>query len=99
MPGGSGPPPFDRTDYAYWKARMQAYLEALDPIAWEVTNSSISLRTPIGTLDVNLAKANTKAKNVLFEAITKEVFARVKSAGSLMKCGLKSNKFMRVPQM
>src|SRR3712207_2137591 len=82
MPRDHGPPPFDGTDYAYWKARMQAYLEALDPLAWEVVSTGVSLRTPIGTLDVNLAKANAKAKNALFEAITKEVFARVKSAGT-----------------
>ena len=31
---------FNGEDYAYWKARMQAYLESLDLEIWMVTHES-----------------------------------------------------------
>ena len=43
MAGGSGgPPKLDERNYAYWKARMAGYLEALNSLAWEVTNKAIA---------------------------------------------------------
>ena len=42
MAGGSGgPPKLDRRNYAYWKAHMAGYLEAINPIAWVVTKKPI----------------------------------------------------------
>ena len=42
MAGGSGgPPKLDGGNYAYWKARMAGYLEAINPIAWAVTEKPI----------------------------------------------------------
>ena len=80
MPNGMGNAPvFDGTDYTYWKARMQAYLESVDPIAWSVTVDGYP-----GTEAPNagLVKANAKAKNILFEGITKNVFSRINSSGT-----------------
>ena len=40
-PGSSGPPKLDGRNYSYWKARMAGYLEALNTIAWEVTENAV----------------------------------------------------------
>ena len=82
MPTGNGPPTFDGSSYAYWRVRMQAHLEAMDPIALEVTCNPTILKDANGAPIINLVKANAKAKNPLFEAISKEVFARVTSSGT-----------------
>ena len=71
-PGSSGPPKLDGRNYSYWKARMAGYLEALNPLAWEVTDKAIA-----GVMDEDLAKWNARAKNALFDAISDEIFARV----------------------
>ena len=41
-PESSGPPKLDGRNYSYWKARMAGYLEALNSLAWEVTNKAIA---------------------------------------------------------
>ena len=42
MAGGSGGlPKLDGRNYAYWKARMAGYLEAINPIAWAVMEKHI----------------------------------------------------------
>ena len=80
MPNGMGNAPvFDGTDYTYWKARMQAYLESVDPNAWVVTVDGFSGQGPQNEV---LTKANAKAKNILFEGITKNVFSRINSSGT-----------------
>ena len=44
MPGGMGNAPiFDGTDYRYWRARMQAYLESIDNDVWTVTDKGFEL--------------------------------------------------------
>ena len=40
--GSIGPPKFDGRNYSYWKARMAGYLEALNSLAWEVTDKAIA---------------------------------------------------------
>ena len=72
-PGSSGPPNLDGRNYSYWKARMAGYLEALNPLAWEVTDKAI------GVMDEDHTKQNARAKNALFDAIGEEIFARVHS--------------------
>ena len=42
-PGSSGPPKLDGRNYSYWKACMAGYLEALNPLAWEVTDKAIDV--------------------------------------------------------
>ena len=72
-PGSSGPPKLDGRTYSYWKARMAGYLEALNPLAWEVTDKAI------GVMDEDHTKWNARAKNALFDALSEEIFARVHS--------------------
>ena len=72
-PGSSGPPKLDRQNYSYWKAHMAGYLEALNPLAWEVTDKAIDV------MDEDHTKWNARAKNALFDAINEEIFARVHS--------------------
>ena len=73
-PGSSGPPKLDGNNYSYWKARMTGYLEALNPLAWEVTDKAVA-----GVMDEDHTKWNARAKNVLFDAISEKIFARVHS--------------------
>jgi len=53
---------------------MESYIEAQSIEAWEVTSTPIG-----GAPSESQAKRNAKAKNYLFEAISEEVFARVRS--------------------
>ena len=62
-PGSSGPPKLDGQNYSYWKAHMAGYLDALNPLAWEVTDKAI------GVMDEDHTKWNARAKNILFDAI------------------------------
>ena len=71
-PGSSGPPKLDGRNYSYWKARMAGYLEALNTIAWEVTENAV-----VGEWSEDQLKWNARAKNTLFDAISEEIFARV----------------------
>ena len=73
-PGSSGPPKLDGRNYSYWKARMAGYLEAINPLAWEVTNKAVA-----GVMYEDHTKWNARAKNALFDAISEEIFARVHS--------------------
>ena len=75
MAGGSGgPPKLDGRNYAYWKARMAGYLEAINPIAWAVTEKPI-----VGPWNEDQVKYGARAKNALFDALSEEIFARVHS--------------------
>ena len=58
---------------------MQAYLESIDPDAWLVTDKGYPSE---GVQNEKLVKANAKAKNILFEGITKDVFSRINSSGT-----------------
>jgi len=73
-PGSSGPPKLDGRNYSYWKAHMAGYLEALNTIAWEVTENAV-----VGEWSEDQLKWNARAKNTLFDAISEEIFARVHS--------------------
>ena len=75
MAGGSGgPPKLDGRNYAYWKARMAGYLEAINPIAWAVTEKPI-----VGPWNEDQVKYGARAKNALFDALGEEIFPRVHS--------------------
>ncbi|GJN25083.1 hypothetical protein PR202_gb12869 [Eleusine coracana subsp. coracana] len=67
-------PIFNGEDYAYWKARMQAYLQSLDPEIWSVTHES---NANVNLLEPDYIKCNAKAKNALFACISKDVFAQL----------------------
>ena len=53
---------------------MAGYLEALNPLAWEVTDKAVP-----SVMDEDHTKWNARAKNALFDAISEEIFARVHS--------------------
>ena len=78
--GEGNPPVFDGNDFQYWKVRMACFLEAASMDVWRVT---VEGYTPLGdpraptAEEEPLVKANTKAKNLLYGAMTKEVFNRV----------------------
>ena len=90
MAGGTGgPPKLDERHYAYWKARMAGYLEALNTIAWEVTENAV-----VGEWSEDQLKWNARAKNTLFDAISEDIFARVHSKRLLMIFGKSLRPFM-----
>ena len=71
---------FDGSDYQYWKVRMACFLEAVGMDMWRVTvegyTPPVVPQAPT-TEEEPLVKANAKAKNLLYGAMTKEVFNRV----------------------
>ena len=69
---GSSPPHFEGKNFAYWKVRMAAYLDAIAPEVWLATKTGFT-----GTPTTEQLKWNAKARNAIFEAISEEVFARV----------------------
>ena len=69
---GGSPPHFEGKNFAYWKVRMAAYLDAIAPEVWLATKTGFT-----GTPTSEQLKWNAKARNVIFEAISEEVFARV----------------------
>src|SRR5213083_1540339 len=68
------------TDFQYWKVRMACFLEAAGMDVWRVTMEGY---TPPGdpcaptAEEEPLIKANAKARNLRYGAMTKEVFNRV----------------------
>ena len=83
MSSGDEPPPmFDGEDFSYWKIRMEAYLEAVD---YDVYLASINgYPKPVDpqeptSSETNQEKCNAKARNILFRAIGKDVFNRVRT--------------------
>src|SRR6266540_1168326 len=74
------PPVFDGSDFQYWKVRMACFLEAAGMDVWRVTvegyTSPGNPRAPTAE-EEPLVKANAKARNLLYGAMTKEVFNRV----------------------
>src|SRR5436190_7986812 len=78
--GDGNPPVFDGNDFQFWKVRMACFLEAMGTDVWRVTVEGYN--PPVGphapTVEEEpLVKANAKAKNLLYGAMTKEVFNRI----------------------
>src|SRR5436190_15939726 len=78
--GDGSPPVFDGSDFQYWTVHMACFLEAAGMDVWRVTVEGYTLagnpQAPT-TEKEPLVKANAKAKNLLYGAMTKEVFNRV----------------------
>ena len=74
-------PHFNGNNYAYWKVRMKAFLKSLDERVWS------AVETPWVRPDVamakwsisqkELARFNSKAMNMIFNAISIEEFKRI----------------------
>src|SRR5438105_9908161 len=75
--GDGNPPVFDGNDFQYWKVRMACFLETAGTDVWRVTvegyNPPVGPHAPTVEEEL-LVKANAKAKNLLYGAMTKEVF-------------------------
>src|SRR5437016_13988434 len=71
---------FDGTYYQYWKVCMTCFLEVPGMDMWRVTvegfTPPVIPQTPTAEEEL-LVKANAKAKNLLYGAMTKEVFNRI----------------------
>ena len=83
--GDGNPPVFDGNDFQYWKVRMACFLEAAGTDVWRVTMEGYN--PPVGphapTVEEELlVKANAKARNLLYGAMTKEVFNRICSCAT-----------------
>ena len=76
---------FDGSDFQYWKVRMACFLEVVGMDVWRVTVEGYTPpevpQAPTAK-EEPLIKANAKAKNLLYGAITKEVFNRVCSCAT-----------------
>src|SRR6266498_1425140 len=79
------PPVFDGSDFQYWKVRMACFLEAAGMDVWRDTvegyTPPVDLHAPTAQEEL-LVKANAKAKNLLYGAMTKEVFNRICSSAT-----------------
>ena len=53
---------------------MASYLEALHVICWEVTDKAV-----VGDWSDDQVMYNARAKNALFDCLSKEIFARIHS--------------------
>jgi hypothetical protein len=69
---GGSLPLFEGRNFAYWKARMAAFLDAIAPEVWLAIENGFT-----GDLTTHQVKWNAKARNAIFEVISEEVFARV----------------------
>ena len=69
--GGSAPI-FEGRNFAYWKARMGAYLDAIASEVWHAIKVGFS-----GDFTTDQLKWNAKTRNALIESISEDVFARV----------------------
>src|SRR5438128_8024758 len=83
--GEGNPPVFDGNAFQYWKVRMACYLEAMGSDVWRVTvedyTPPVYPHAPTAEEEL-LVKANAKAKNLLYGAMTKEVFNRIYSCAT-----------------
>ena len=72
---------FDGNNYAYWKARMKAFLKSIDEGIWNsVKYGCEKPTTPISewqTSQKEAAMFNNKAMNAIFNAVSMEKFKRI----------------------
>ena len=75
------PPYFDGNNYAYWKVRMKAFLKSIDERVWNsVEYWWEKPTTPVSEWQTSQKEAtafNSKAMNVIFNAIFMEEFKRI----------------------
>lgn len=79
--GAGKPPPFDGSNYAYWKIRMSAYLQSLDYTVWEIVeNEAYAVLAPAARItqeQKDQHNANSCARSVLFSSLLVSEFERV----------------------
>ena len=77
------PPLFEGTNYAYWKARMKAFLQSLDKKVWRALEicwtKPKEAPTDWDDAKINAANFNSRALNTLFSAVANEEFKKISS--------------------
>jgi hypothetical protein len=68
----SGSPLFDGRNFSYWMFRMGAYIDALSPDVWNAIKTGYT-----GALTLEQQKWNAKARNVIIECISEDIFVRI----------------------
>ena len=75
------PPLLDDTNYAYWKVRMRAFLQSLDEKVWQAIEigwtKSKEASADWDDAKIKAANFNSRALNVLFNAVTNEEFKKI----------------------
>ena len=75
------PPHFDGNNYAYWKVRMKAFLKFINERVWNFIEYGWEKpTTPISEWSTSQKEAtvfNSKAMNVIFNAISSKEFRRI----------------------
>ena len=77
------PPSFDETNYAYWKVRMNVFLQALGEQVWQVVEVGW-IKPKEAPVDwdeetIKAANFNSRALNALFCGVTNEEFKKISS--------------------
>ena len=78
---------FDGVDFAYWKARMQAYIEAQGHAIWLKVKNAYVVPADEDVINPDV-EANSKARNFLIQGLSRSEFERVshlKSAHEIWK--------------
>src|SRR6266540_4992552 len=85
MAFGDGSAPVFDGDFQYWKVCMACFLDTASSDVWCATVEGFTPyvvpQTPTIEEDV-IVKANAKAKNLLYGAMTKDVFNRIYSCAT-----------------
>ena len=70
-------PYFDGNNYAFWKARMRAFLCSIDDTVWDAVE--VGWTRPKATKSTwdKAANANDKALNVIFCGVSPDEFHRI----------------------
>jgi hypothetical protein len=73
------PPPFDGTNYAYWKVRMQAHLQGTNSKVWEICENEVYvvLAVRVTLEQIEQHESNNKARTILFSCLSLSEFERV----------------------
>ena len=106
------PPHFDGNNYAYWKVKMKAFLKFIDERVWNsVEYGWEKPTTPVSEWQASQKEAatfNSKAMNVIFNAVSMEEFKRISNvevahtAWNILKTvheGIKAVKINKLQQL
>ncbi|MBJ4473473.1 hypothetical protein JGE33_24165, partial [Salmonella enterica subsp. enterica serovar Kentucky] len=68
---------FDGLDYAYWKNRMQVFLESEGQAIWEVVRAPLVLPEVATPASAALLASNNKAKNLLYDGLGRQEYDQI----------------------
>ena len=71
------PPMLEGTDFAFWKCRMQAYIEAQDSDVWNKIFRPYEVPVTITDINKTDVDLNAQARNLSFQGISRKEFDRV----------------------